>query len=344
MAITLVCRSCEEFTFSCCGGGSSTEFFKGLEIDEDGAITRIYYPFDVVYTNVLAVVSDLKGNTFTIPLAETSYPDMAALKAAVNGCLCPTSESGGGTGNGSTSGGSCGCCDELANGFSQVFLNQTGPTVTFTAAPLPSTEQIPYLLEVLRDGGKSISGVHFVADPGTGVIDFTAGTEPRTLEGENIQVIKKGCTNAVYQNFLAASGDYVELTVSTLGSVLATWETEQFLNLNATNEVTIANGPLPMGGVTHNLYVLRDGGKAIAGTNFVIDYNNNKLVFTRAFENENLVVRYRPDNNTNSPKNIRVYRDGGEGILGVHHTIDYETNRVYFTRALEVENVQVYIG
>jgi len=332
MAITLVCRNCEETQFTCCGGATSTELFRGLEINDNGTVIKVYQPFDVVYTASAAIVSDLKGTTYSIPVVDTVYSSITELKSFINGCLCPAAGSSGTTST------TC-CCDGNDAPQRQVFLDASGPSVTVTIAPIPEANH-PILLEVYRDGGKSISGVHFVADPVTGIIDFTAGTAPRALEGEHIEVIIKQCSSAVYENFLNVSGPSITLVENSLLGVLSAWETEQFLELNSTNEVTLAQ-PLPQVNLGANLYVLRDGGKALHDYHFTIDYGANKLVFSRAFEVENLVVRYRPDDG--GTRIIRVYRDGGEGIEGYHHSIDYPNNMITFARALENENVQVYI-
>jgi len=339
MAWMLECKNGQE-SFDCCGGGTGNELFQGLQVtDDDGGVTLIYSPYEVHYSVLqsFVYVSDYKGNRKRIDLSNTSFSSLTALLEFISDCQA------------------CACGGDNFAGpqscFHQAFIDVTADYVTVTAAQLPDDlTDYPYLVEVVRDGGKSIYGTHYAPDPATNRIYFDgiAGiSDPRTLEGEDVEVIICRRKEWVYQNNLNYSGSSLPITVGAIPTATSDWIHEEFLNASG-DDVTLTLGTLPTLFINLNLRVYRDGGKGIYEEHFKVDGVNNKIVFNsgtgigdpRTLEGEHVQVFYRE---TDVPNVLRVFRDGGKGIYGTHFLIDESTNSIVPTRAYENENIQVYL-
>lgn len=90
MPTVITCKSCEDISISCCGGGTTNEVFTGLEIDVDGTITYVYYPFDVSYTATAALISDDRGTKIKVEAVDTGL-SVSALTDLINECKCGAS-------------------------------------------------------------------------------------------------------------------------------------------------------------------------------------------------------------------------------------------------------------
>lgn len=139
--ITLVCYGCEGVERDCCGGGVTDECFSGLAID-DGDINLIYSPFNVFVNASGAasgvVVSDFRGNYYSIPVSGTSYASLSELQEHVEKCKC------GGI-------------------FKQEWYGVTGTSLTFTenSGHIPGDRDKYHLLidgREKRQGEYSVSG------------------------------------------------------------------------------------------------------------------------------------------------------------------------------------------
>lgn len=160
MAITLTCYKGEETSYSCCGGGTGYESFKGLLVDDDGTQTKIYWPFEVFFDNTAkaAAVSDYKGTVKTIPLSEAGdFSSFTDLKGFIENCA-------------------------FDKPFYQFFENVSSSEVTVTIADLPSSN-IHQRVQAFRDGGKMRYIKHFTIDAVNNKLLFS-----RTLEGEDIEL------------------------------------------------------------------------------------------------------------------------------------------------------------
>ncbi len=88
--IELSCRVCQEESFDCCSGGSTTELFNGLKITNTStsAVTMIHRPFRTLYNTTEVHLSDALGKRVTIALSDTVYSDIAELLLFVSRCQC----------------------------------------------------------------------------------------------------------------------------------------------------------------------------------------------------------------------------------------------------------------
>ena len=323
MAIVITCSRCESKSFPCCGGGTGTEIFRGLVIDDNGTETKIYAPFEAFSTSTSVVVSDLKGNRKVIPLNQTSYQSIEELVSAITDCIC-TSESTGGETIGDDN--PCDC-------YHEYFNDASGSSVSVTVETLP-TENVPLLVEVYRDGGKAIWNHHFTIDSGSNSILFS-----RELEGEDVEVYICNGSEWTFENFLDQTSDRVAVSIAKIPTAEKEFFIENFFDVDGTNEVTVTVADLPTIDIDLNLKVYRDGGKANHGDHFTIA-GTNRIIFNRAFETEDVQVYVRPNKISS---NLRVYRDGGKAILNRHFTLDATQNEIIFQRSLENEDVQVYV-
>ncbi|MCA9366773.1 hypothetical protein KC887_00710 [Candidatus Kaiserbacteria bacterium] len=332
MAWVLECKNGDQQSFACCYGGTGSELFTGLQVtDDDGGITKLYSPFEVHYSILqnFVYVSDYKGNRKRIDLSNTSFPSLAALVQFISGCQACSCSGGGFAGAQSC--------------YHQAFINASGTSVAVTVTQLPlNAEDYPYIVEVTRDGGKAIFGVHYTASPVTNRIIFD-----RALEGEDVEVIICTRKDWVYENFINYSGSSLQVTIARIGTATSEWLHQEFINVSG-NEVTLTAGTLPTLDVNLNLRVYRDGGKGIYGEHFTIDDVNNKIIFAgaggigdpRTLEGENVQVFWRE---TDVEKVLRVFRDGGKGIYGQDFLIDTANNSIVPVRSYENENIQVYL-
>jgi len=339
MAWILECKNGPE-SFECCGSGSGNELFQGLQVtDDDGGVTRIYSPYEVHYSVLqsFVYVSDYKGNRKRIDLSNTSFSSLTALVEFISDCQA------------------CACSGNEFSGpqscYHQAFINVSGNYVTVSVTQLPDDAlDYPYLVEVVRDGGKSIYETHYKADPATNRIYFDgiAGiSDARTLEGEDVEVIICRRKEWVLQTNLGFSGSSLPVTIGAIPVSTSDWIHEEFLDASG-DDVTLALGTLPSLFINLNLRVYRDGGKGIYEEHFKVDDVNNKIVFNsgtgigdpRTLEGEHVQVFYRE---TDVESVLRVYRDGGKGIYGTHFLIDENNNAIVPIRAYENENIQIYM-
>jgi len=122
--------------------------FSGMEVVDTGVTTLISRPFEVFVNATGVAISDGKGNTSIIPLADTSFGTVDDLVDFLSSCQCG------------------GPLREFFDDF-----NGTSLSVTINGGVLPDNTAkvfVEYNGRVLREGGSR----DYTITPATGTVDF----------------------------------------------------------------------------------------------------------------------------------------------------------------------------